>query len=220
MVQRGSPFLFFVTTRAQERGITGYYRIGWYANLGLTGARDVALAAKEGHFLAEPIPIARAGRELGIRIRSDARSPVLLAAEDARLLRRMIKRHVNALPKYLLEIDRLERFNLKYGGYRYIGWSRLEKFDWEAASKYLSPHDPASAAVSGNSSSTGWWTCQKCNHAFPNVSRLRSCPNCGSLETLRPSAAEEVELARARIESTARHSGRASHGIPDDRAPK
>jgi hypothetical protein len=220
IVQRGSPYLFFVTTRAQERGITGYYQFGWYANLGPAEARDVALAAEDGHFLAQPIPIARVRRELGIKLSSDARSPVLLAAKHARGLRRMIRRHVNALQEYLSEIDRLERFNLKYGGYRYVGWKRSDKFDWEGASKYLSPHVPESTAGSGNSSPTGWWSCQKCKHAFPNVSRLRSCPNCGSLETLRPSTPNEVQIARARLESAVQHPEPAGRVIPRQSGPE
>jgi len=186
VVNRGYPHLFFVTSRREGRVLAGYYRVRWYA-AGVFGlGNDLCLAADRVRFIASPPPLVAVDRQCGTDLAHPFRSMRLLSPEECRRLLRVLERRPDATAAYLAEIDRLERFNLKHGGYRYVGWKQVEKFSWSYAAKYLQPGGPAPTPRVLNTSPSGSWTCVACEKHTVNVALLKRCPECGAVGTLRP----------------------------------
>ena len=186
IVEAGAQYIFFICRWGDHRVVSGYYRLAWKAPGTQHSAttKDFALAADAVHFVDPPIPIADLPEPLasvaGTRFRLSKR---IDSASTAALVS-LLGETPNALPDYLSEVDRLERFQSYYSGYRYVSWQRREPFSWDMAFQYLEP-SPLSGAVS-NQSATGSWRCNGCDQFVINEALLKQCPFCGSMGTLRP----------------------------------
>lgn len=204
VVARGTPYVFFVTRRGMaklgndERVVTGYYRVKWYAdNVSIVNG-DVALAADKCHFVENPIPLKRVASAIGHRLNPRSRSPSLLSKEDSKSLRELLDHQVDATPIYLKEVDRLERFNLAHGGARYVSWRQEDPFTWGSAVEYLlrPPAGNRRSPARSNKSPTDWWVCIVCHGYSESVSLLRKCPLCSELATLKPATVAELRARR------------------------
>ena len=144
VVIRKYPHLFFATARKGERGLTGYYHIGWFAKAVSDKERDFCLAADAAHFIENPIPLAKVDRICGTNVAQPFRTVRLLSGVECKKMVNLIYRRPNATSAYLEEIDRLERFNLAHGGYRYFRREQKEGFSWDIAAQYLKEFQPPS----------------------------------------------------------------------------
>lgn len=186
IINRQCSYIFFVTSRNRERCLTGYYDLGWYS-LGPLGNRDFAIAARSAYFVKDPIPLKWIDHRMGTRLSSPFRGMRCLDGNTCARLASLIENKPNALPLYLEEIDRLERFNLRHTGYRYIGWRQVEKFSWTYASEYfrhLGKTRNLNKQV--NASPTDKWECTQCGTVTTNKALLKRCPKCGTLGELYP----------------------------------
>jgi hypothetical protein len=185
LVQNKATHIFFFTRRNSERQLAGYYRVGWYA-IGPQGPRDYCLAADKSHFVQFPISLRSIDARLSTNFSRWFRGLRRTTEKETKQLVVLLDEQPDVRQKYLDEIDRLERFNLKHGGFRYIGWRRSVPFSWDEAIRYLSA--PATIATSvPNSSPTDKWQCSHCGHVVQNKALLKQCPACDRLGTLRPS---------------------------------
>jgi hypothetical protein len=194
VVRRGLSYLFFVTRWQGERHLTGQYRLNWYSEgtFGHDSLPDYALAAESIRFV-NPIPMASLARSVGERLADPFRTFRLLDAPETRAINRLLTRSPDRSDAYLSEIDRLERFNLHFVGYRC--WARKEPFSWSVAREYLLP-DPgrlwATSHEVSNASATGHWICAACGAVLMNQALLKQCQACGAFGSLRPALLEEV----------------------------
>ncbi len=184
VAKRRIRYLFFATNRNGVRVLTGYYRLRWLA-AGVFGPNDVCLAADSRHFVEAPIPLHVVDKRCHTDLGKPFRLTRLLSASECECLVRLIEKQPDGTAAYLEEIDRLERFNLKHGGYRYIGWRQSAKFSWDYAKKYLS-QTPRRGDTPTNVSTSGVWRCSKCRRIVRNQSLLKMCPFCRRLGSLRP----------------------------------
>ncbi|MFC1460967.1 hypothetical protein ACFLQR_00420 [Verrucomicrobiota bacterium] len=129
VLRRGSRYLFFVTRWRGIRVLTGYYSLRWYVKLP-DGECDYCLAADADRFVADPIPLAEIAARHRIPVDRRFRIFLKIGANECRILKSLIHRQPDVTNKYLQEIHRLERFNLRYGGYRNISYGEKEKFSW------------------------------------------------------------------------------------------
>ncbi len=182
IVTRRCSHLFFVTTRKDERVLTGYYHLRWYADGVFGGMRDFCLVADRARFIEKPMPLTEVDRRCGTHLAGLFRGMRLLSPKECKKMARLIDTRPDATAAYLEEIDRLERFNLKHGGYRYIAWKQTDKFSWNLARHYL--QKTPSAVL--NSSPSGLWVCVTCTESTGNKALLKRCPHCGAVGTLRP----------------------------------
>jgi hypothetical protein len=187
--RRQAGRLFFLTShKGRPRAVTGFYELGWWAWGKLAGSpHDVCLASREVRFLERPIPVRRLPEPARSALSTRFRTTKLLDPKVTAQLEKIIRARPDATPAYIEEIDRLERFNLRYTGSRC--WQRPEPFSWELTPHLVSakPADSTTRAIS-NSSASGRWICKACNHELPNKSRLKECPACHGLDTLEPAA--------------------------------
>jgi hypothetical protein len=194
IIKHGASFIFFFTRpRGQERHLAGMYELGAWTQGGLgTAAHDFAIAAKSVHFIS-PIPIADLSGGLAAPLGRRWRLTKRLSIEQTASLAEIVRQQPNLTDQYLLEVDRLERLNKFNSGYRYPTWLREHPWTWSDASMYLRqvPDDPGSEPVP-NSSTTGWWGCNRCDAAIENGALLKACPRCRELGTLRPLTAIQV----------------------------
>lgn len=187
VVRRRCSYLFFTTMWRGQRVVTGYYHVRWYAAGAFGGRRDFCLAADSGRFVEKPIPLTEVDRKCGMNVAGRFRGMRLLSGEECRKLARLLDAQPNAILKYLEEIDRLERFNLKHGKYRYIAWKQSDKFSWDLARSYFERDQQTGPAMAvRNSSPSGSWKCTRCNETIRNRALLKRCPRCGELGALRP----------------------------------
>jgi hypothetical protein len=189
VVARQCAYLFFATAWKGTRVLTGYYHLRWYAGGAFVGTRDFCLAADTARFIEEPIPLAEVDRCCGTDMARWFRGMRLLSAGESRKIAALIDERPDATPAYLEEIDRLERFNLRHGGYRYIARRQMEKFSWAVAKDFLDkPHPPPPTlpVVRRNSSPSSLWKCLCCSESVKNKALLKRCPHCGALGTLMP----------------------------------
>lgn len=189
VVSRGVQYLFFVTRpRGAARVLTGYYRLGWFADGTLSNRiRDYALAADQIRFVS---PIALTDLPAGARDRLTRRwrLQTSLGAEETAVLIKLLDGCPERTPDYLAEVDRMERINLYHSGYRYPTWRRVNSWSWEDAGAYLGDAgNGASAGAVRNSSSTGRWICLSCGEVTENKALLKLCPHCAQPGTLDPS---------------------------------
>ena len=185
IVKRRVGFVFFFTRRGSEREVAGYYQVRWHTN-GPIGANDSCVAADKCHFVASPVPFSVVDRKLNTNFSTPFRSTRLLSETECTRLVELLREQPNAREVYLAEIDRLERFNLKHGDYRYISWKQVQKFDWPYAEKYLIPSSASSGVRAPNASPSGLWRCSHCQQKVKNKALLKRCPACGNLGTLQP----------------------------------
>jgi hypothetical protein len=188
IVARSFPHVFFLTRKNAGRVLAGYYHMRWYAS-GVFGAgTDFCLAADEVRFLDPPIPVSELRQVAGLDLAAPFRGTRLLSPRQCSRLIRRVRSRPDHTRRYLEEIDRLERFHLRYGGFRYPGWKQVQKFSWAlAGAQYL--HKPsASLLASGkrNNSTSGRWACAACSAQITNTSLLKRCPECGELASLNP----------------------------------
>src|SRR6266568_7882552 len=168
IVRGGAEFLFFASRREGERVLTGYYHLRWYAETGFEQG-DYCIAADEAHFVADPVPLVVVDKKCGTDVSNWFRSCRKLTGPECRRLRELLHRQTDVTPAYLAEIERLERFNLHYGGYRYVGWRQKKPFSWDYAKEYLSSaNDAARASKAKNSNVRNLWTCNACGQAIRN----------------------------------------------------
>jgi hypothetical protein len=184
VVTRGAKYLFFATARQGARVVAGYYRLHWYAT-SPAGVRDFALAADEIHFVREPVPFVLVDKRCGTDLSKPFRNMRLLTPAQCKSLREFLEEQEDDTASYLHEIDRLERFNLHYSGYRYVAWKSTDPFSWACARKYLESKQHNTEPVS-NSTLSNQWKCKQCKAVVTNKALLKRCPNCGAIGTLRP----------------------------------
>jgi hypothetical protein len=184
VVKKGIRSIFFCTRRGGERCLTGFYHVGWYTQ-GPLGAGDYCLAADRIHFVEHPISLVAVDKELGTKISKRFRGMRCLSPKECNELESLLLKQPDFTHRYLQEIDRLERFNLRYTGYRYVSWRQDRKFDWQYGAEYLKPTARAGPGVH-NSSASDSWTCSSCRTNVKNKALLKRCPHCGGLATLKP----------------------------------
>jgi hypothetical protein len=138
VVTKKYPHLFFATSRKGERGLTGYYHIGWFTNAVSNKERDFCLAADTAHFIENPIPLTKVDRICGTNVSQWFRTVRLLSGVECIKMLKLIYRRPNAISAYLEEID------LVHGGYRYFRRHQKEKFSWNIAAQYLKEVQPPS----------------------------------------------------------------------------
>lgn len=188
VVKSGRPYIFFITNRNGVRVLTGYYYIRWYARGSFSGGWDFCLAANEKRFINPPIGLKEIDRRFGSTLSRPFRTFKSISHEICLKLRSLLDSRRDFTSEYLEEIDRLERFNLRHGEYRYIGWKQKDKFSWEYASaRYFQESSvQVSPKRTKNSNPENKWICLACHRTLINKSLLRRCPNCGEIACLQP----------------------------------
>lgn len=186
IVKRRCSHIFFTTSRKGVRIITGYYNLKWYTD-GVFTSGDYCLAAHNGLFIEKPIPLTKVDQLCGTKVAGPFRGMRYLTEIECKKIEQLLDSEPDATEKYIEEIDRLEKFNLKHGGYRYIAWKQKEKFSWDYAAKYFIKERAASQKNSVlNTSASGFWICISCNQELKNKALLKRCPSCGALGSLKP----------------------------------
>jgi hypothetical protein len=187
-VNRRSAYLFFATSRKSIRVLTGYYHLRWFTRGVFENSNDYCLAADTARFIEHPIPLADVDRRCRTNVSKWFRGMRLLSSDECKRMVRLIDAQPDVTADYLDEIDRLERFNMKHSGYRYVAWKQTDKFSWGRAEQYLIVKKSAVKTKSKvvNSTPTDSWKCTQCGRNVRNKALLKRCPNCGSLGTLRP----------------------------------
>ena len=130
IVKRGCRYIFFVTRRKGIRVLCGVYFVKWYAPINPDGG-DFCLATDRIWFVADSIPSGDVDKACGTNICRPFRTCLRVDAKGCRKMEGLLKRRANATRSYLAEIDRLERFNLKHGGYRYVTAKRRDSYSWD-----------------------------------------------------------------------------------------
>lgn len=130
IVKRGCRHIFFITKRKVGRVLAGLYLIKWYAPVSLEND-DFCLATDSIWFVANPIPLEEVDECCGTNISRWFRTYLHVDAGECKKIERLLKRRVNVTGLYLSEIDRLERFNLKHGGYRYVTAKVRDSYSWD-----------------------------------------------------------------------------------------
>ena len=191
VVKSGRPYIFFITNRNGVRVLTGYYHIKWYVEGAFSGGWDFSIAANKVHFVDPPISLVEIDKKFGSTLSKHFRTHKGLSHDICCKLRTLLESYEDSTDAYLKEVDRLERFNLKHGEYRYIGWKQKDKFSWEYARKYLErffqePSDQERSQKVKNSNPDNLWHCSSCKEVHLNKSLLRRCPHCGEIASLQP----------------------------------
>jgi hypothetical protein len=129
IVKRGCRHIFFVTRRKEVRVLTGLYLVKWYTPVTPNGD-DFCLAADRIWFVKNPIPLEHIDKICGTNVSRWFRAYKHINAEECKQIENLLKRRADATGLYLSEIDRLERFNLKYGGYKYVTSKEKGSYSW------------------------------------------------------------------------------------------
>jgi len=130
IVKRGCRYIFFITNRKGVRVLAGVYLVKWYAPVS-SNEGDFCLAADSIWFVQYPIPLADIDKTCGTNVCRSFRTYLHVDADGCGKIERYLKRKPNVTGKYLSEIDRLERFNLKHGGYRYVTARVRDSYSWD-----------------------------------------------------------------------------------------
>lgn len=186
IVNVGAQYVIFMCRWRGRRVVTGYYRLRWKAPGTLHTAKkaDFVLAADEIHFVDPPIPVSELPEPLASVAGTGFRLSKRIDSARTLALVAILRERPNAIADYLIEIDRLERFQSFHSGFRYVTWQQQHPFSWEIASRYLEPS--TGATVVSNQSPTGFWRCADCEQFVSNQSLLKRCPFCGSMGALHP----------------------------------
>jgi hypothetical protein len=105
--------------------------------IGVDNNSDLCLAADAMRFIANPITLAEVDDKCDANISGWFRNMRRIVGDECIRIVRLLKSYPDATSNYIDEIDRLERFNLKHGGYRYFHRRQTEKFSWDLAKQYL-----------------------------------------------------------------------------------
>jgi hypothetical protein len=186
IVDRRIGEIFFITNREdQGRVLVGSYQLGWHRPGPLSGAsKDYVLAAKTARFI-DPIRLGDIAGAAGVALRNWFRCFKIIDPPEAEQLRGIINSAPDRTDRYLEEITRLERQSEKVTGFRYPTWERTAPFTWDGADSYLDVADGDGEKVR-NSSGSGRWRCLQCEQTISNSARLKLCPHCHAVGTLRP----------------------------------
>lgn len=130
IVNRGCRYIFFVTRRKGIRVLCGVYFVKWYAPINLYGG-DFCLAADHIWFVEDSIPSGDVDKACRTNVSRPFRTCLRLNTKECIQIEKLLKRRANATRSYLAEIDRLERFNLKHGGYRYVTAKVRDSYSWD-----------------------------------------------------------------------------------------
>jgi len=131
VVKRGCRYIFFITRRTDVRVLAGLYYAKWYAPVAPNGD-DFCLAADNVWFIENPIPLDDVDKACGTSVARWFRTYLHVEPEECRQLEALLESRPDATGAYLAEIDRLERFNLRYGGYRYVNAMRVDSYTWNS----------------------------------------------------------------------------------------
>lgn len=186
LVRRHAEYIFFTTMRSAGRVLSGFYHVHWYAAANSPRKADFYLAADSAYFVEAAPSLREVDRACRTNLNRRFRGTLVLEPNECAALRRYLIRLPSALPAYLAEIDRLERFSFMHSGYRYPSWRRKDKFDWAVAAKHLQQAAAVPSRTVVNASPSGRWKCSACSEGVENKALLRECPSCGALGTLQP----------------------------------
>lgn len=129
VVKRGCQHIFFITNRKGVRVLAGLYLVKWYVPVAPNGD-DFCLAADSICFVKYPIPLVDVDKTCGTNVSRTFRNYLCVNPDECRKIVRLLKRKPNVIKLYLSEIDRLERFNLKYGGYKCVTAKERDSYSW------------------------------------------------------------------------------------------
>ncbi len=181
IVQKGVPLIFFVSTHRGGRILSGYYEVAWYTP---GPDQDYALAAKTWRFVAPIIAETIIGSsQQAVKVR---RGYMGLDEQQARQLRRLIDESLDLTATYTREIARLEQLSARHTGYCYPTWGRTDGWSWEDAATYLVAPPTQSSRPVLNKAPGDLWVCNVCSRRSISIARLKRCPHCGAVLTLRP----------------------------------
>jgi len=180
--------IFFLTRRGGRRVLTGYYRLRWYT-LGAPNdvPPDYALAADVIRFVNPPIEISELPPKPRRVVDKWFRVFKHVDAETTAALLAAFNRRKDRSNEHVAEIDRLERFSRGRTGYRYVGRKQAQPFNWELAGMYLAAtsSETTPPTRASTSSPTNEWVCAACDVVSVNKARLKRCPECGAMNSLR-----------------------------------
>jgi hypothetical protein len=189
VVNRRSPYLFFFGDHASdgERGVTGYYRLRWYAHGGMYDG-DYCLAAEKTHFVKRAISFADVNQRLGTSLSGRVpRLSIKLSPTQSKNLIEMLEAQPDATDSYVSEVSRLEEINARNAnGLRYVNFARRDSYSWTSIENISGVGMPSDQKRQKNSGSTNAWRCDSCKMISLSRSLLKLCPNCQGLGTLRP----------------------------------
>lgn len=201
LVRYARPYIFFVTRRREERVLSGYYHIKWWAPatpLLANGARgkarpDYSLAADVWRFIDPPLSLRDLSRRPGAPdVSKSFRLCKGVGPRVVEFLRRAVNEHEDRTADYVAEIKRLELVNRRFTGLRYPNWGRLNGFGWEFAASFLAPIGgtltPEEFARIDLETRAGvkYWECVKCSWRTRSNSPLRLCSHCNAAGTQKP----------------------------------
>jgi hypothetical protein len=192
VVKQHYGFVVFITRQHGERVVTGYYRLRWYAPGALVRVPpDFALAADRVRFVYPAIRPSELPSTVSEVVKKPFRIFKHIAPETLQSLVEALEERSDATDEYLAEIDRLERYNQFHTGYRYPTWKLRESFSWQLAPRYLHTGSGAQGkrALASTSSPNDAWDCSACGAVVHNKALLKRCPECGGMDSLRPTAA-------------------------------
>jgi hypothetical protein len=186
VVQKGVPYIFFVTTHTgHARVLTGMYQIGWYAP---GPDRDFALAAESYRFV-EPVALGDLPSDLSSAL-TLRRGYKAVTNTEAKQLAEFLSSRSSLNQRYLDEIARVEQLSIRRTGFRYPTWRRTDGWSWDDAGVYLTTPAVVSSRAVANRSPGDIWQCIACTERIVNKARLKRCPMCGAIGTLRPLSTE------------------------------
>lgn len=188
-VSRRSPYLFFFGDHAAEgrqRGVTGYYRLRWYAHGG-TYTGDFCLAADKMHFVKRAIAFTDVNHAIGTHLSNRVpRLAITLDPDETRGLVRLLETQPDATNSYVAEVRRLEEINARNaGGLRYVNFSRRESYTWNSVAGISGLGVASDEKRQNNSGLSNAWHCISCQATMPSRSLLKLCPICQAHGTLR-----------------------------------
>lgn len=188
IVKGRAPYIFFFGNHVidgTKRGVTGYYRLKWYADGG-THDGDFCLAADKTHFVERPLSFEFLNMELAVHWTNRAPRLALKVPPDKALhLVELIERQPDCTESYIKEVQRLELVNARNsGGLKYINFSRRDSYSWKAASEITSLGIPSKRKRTKNLETVSEWACELCQATIRSASPLKICPACGAHASL------------------------------------
>lgn len=173
------PNLFFVTNTDEGRVITGYYEIGWFAEIPQQD-RDFALAAESSYFVEDPIPIGEANERCGTEMDERSRNLKYPSPQAARHLKGLLHEQPDATKEYIKEIRRVENALRSRTGFTNVNLRKEDHFTWSDAVRIFTDSDIGSNEDLTTESPTDSWHCRACGESHGSRRRLRFCPNCNA----------------------------------------